>query len=77
MENLAQSHSLSLLRQEAEGIETVALELRVSIRNVAHWNKEVPTAGIIDNLIAVVDAWEHNQLSQINSQLTELEPCPL
>ncbi|QDK80875.1 hypothetical protein EXU85_20570 [Spirosoma sp. KCTC 42546] len=75
MENQVQSEQANLLRQEAEGVKNVAFELRSSIKSVAAYNTNVPTAGVVDNLINLVNVWENQQVDQLTSQLAELEPC--
>lgn len=74
MEKLNKWDQAKDLRRERRDILAVAEELTVTIETavVGH---DVPTAGVVCNLNAVIQAWANEHVKQLDNQITELESC--
>ena len=56
------------VHMEARKTEEFASDLRIGIEAVAQKYDDLPTAGILANLLALVDVWENQQVTQLDAQ---------
>ena len=57
---------------EQQQVKELAADLRYDIETIAKRYERVPSAGITCNLLALVDAWETQQVSQLEEQFNAL-----
>lgn len=60
------------LANELNAIRAMATDLRTDINQQCARHHRVESAGIRSNLIALVDVWEHQHVSQIEEQFNAL-----